>query len=133
MVLLTDLSRNRFGTKIKLKSSHDVIYKAIDDLKGGMILLNTELDVKKDSESERDWVNIGLAKFSNILRENNSDLNDLFEIILQELIKYIGAVLLQVVIPTVTLVDNGSGYRIVLKIFHHFFNSLLHSGYVIGR
>jgi len=89
---INELSKNRFDIVLKSKSTNDKLYDSIYRLKNSMNLLVTELDVKKDSENERDWVNVGLANFSNILRENNTDLNILFEIILQELIKYVDAV-----------------------------------------
>ena len=108
---LANLAKNSYDTQFEAKSSNDLIYKQIKKLKSNMILLSRELDVKKDSESERDWVNFGLAKFSNILRENNTNLSDLYDIILQELIQYIGAV--QGVIFSVETDENEEKYIIM--------------------
>ncbi len=108
---LINLSKNIYDYEIKAKSPNDLIYKQIKKLRANMILLSRELDVKKDSESERDWVNFGLAKFSNILRENNTNLSDLYDIILQELIKYIGAV--QGAIFSVETNENEEKYLIM--------------------
>jgi PAS domain S-box-containing protein len=90
--VLAELSRNVYDFEFQPKSSSDIVFKQIQRLRSNMILLSHELDVKKDSESERDWGNMGLAQFSNILRMNNNNLEALYEIILQELIRYIGAI-----------------------------------------
>lgn len=45
-----------------------------------------------EKEEERSWITTGLAKFAEILRENNQSLEELSNNILSNLVKYIGAV-----------------------------------------
>ncbi|NJK97736.1 MAG: GAF domain-containing protein [Bacteroidales bacterium] len=51
---------------------------------------NIELQRRKEDE-QRNWIAEGLAKFSEILRNNNDDVNELAYSIIQKLVKYVNA------------------------------------------
>ncbi|MCS6821367.1 MAG: CHASE3 domain-containing protein [Microscillaceae bacterium] len=63
------------------------------NLAGELINMRNKMREVAEKEKQRNWATEGLAKFSDILRQhNNSEIKELAEAILSNLIKYIGAV-----------------------------------------
>jgi methyl-accepting chemotaxis protein len=66
----------------------------------GASLLNMRLSLKsaieeeekrKQEDQQRSWFNSGLAQFSDILRQNNNDLQKLSDIVIQSMVNYLDA------------------------------------------
>jgi nitrate/nitrite-specific signal transduction histidine kinase len=92
--------KSRFAEKIgsgNLGSKYTPLGKE-DNLGNALIQLEQNLaDAKEEEqkykveEKKRRWVNEGLAKFSDILRMNNDNLNEFSALIIQNLVKYLNA------------------------------------------
>jgi len=46
---------------------------------------------RKEEDNIRTWVNVGLAKFGDILRQNNNDLSLLADSVIQNMVNYLNA------------------------------------------
>ncbi|HEX3008415.1 MAG TPA: PAS domain S-box protein [Bacteroidales bacterium] len=69
----------------------DQIGKALINLRDNLVK-NKSIEISRRKEDDqRNWVAEGLAKFSEILRKNNDNLNDLAYSIIHNLVKYINA------------------------------------------
>ncbi|GAL86365.1 pas sensor protein [Sporocytophaga myxococcoides] len=60
-------------------------------LSASLISLRNQLKNYAVEEKERNWVTEGLARFIDILRSKNNDMNELTDDIIRNLIKYLGA------------------------------------------
>lgn len=69
----------------------DQIGKALNNLRDNL-LKNKNIEIQRRKEDEqRNWIAEGLAKFSEILRKNNDNLNELAYSIINNLVKYMNA------------------------------------------
>ncbi len=69
----------------------DQIGKALINLRDNL-LKNKNIEIlRRKEDDQRNWVAEGLAKFSEILRKNNDNLNDLAYSIIHNLVKYVNA------------------------------------------
>lgn len=71
--------------------SNELENKDQHTLTGLLMSMRNKMKSIAQEESERSWVNQGLAKFSDVLRSNHDDLNQLCNVIISELVKYLGA------------------------------------------
>ncbi|MBX2843499.1 MAG: GAF domain-containing protein [Flammeovirgaceae bacterium] len=62
-----------------------------ENIAGELIHMREQMKKVKDGERKRNWVNIGLAKFSELLRFQEDSIEKNLDYILPELVKYIGA------------------------------------------
>ncbi len=69
-----------------------------DELGNSLILLRDNLQKAKEEEEKRkeedkirEWVNIGIAKFSDVLRQSNKDIHELSSLIIKDLVHYLDA------------------------------------------
>jgi GAF domain-containing protein len=77
----------------------DVGYKGIsaytesnkNSLAKALLSMRDQMLVISEQEKERNWATEGLAKFANILRVNSSDIKLLYEDIICNIVKYVGA------------------------------------------
>ncbi len=85
------LLENSFSSDIKLKSKNDNLSTHLKALKARMI---REMEVQKSQNVEnkiRTYINEGLAKFADIMRDNSNDTIALGDNLIKELVKYLGA------------------------------------------
>lgn len=69
----------------------DQIGRALINLRDNL-LKNKNIEIlRRKEDDQRNWVAEGLAKFSEILRKNNDNLNDLAYSIIHNLVKYVNA------------------------------------------
>ncbi len=69
----------------------DQIGRALINLRNNL-LKNKNIEIlRRKEDDQRNWVAEGLAKFSEILRKNNDNLNDLAYSIIHNLVKYVNA------------------------------------------
>ena len=84
------LIQDKLSTEFEV-GEDDQIGKALINLRDNL-LKNKNIEIlRRKEDDQRNWVAEGLAKFSEILRKNNDNLNDLAYSIINNLVKYINA------------------------------------------
>ncbi|OFX58901.1 MAG: hypothetical protein A2046_11645 [Bacteroidetes bacterium GWA2_30_7] len=85
------LSEDNFAIDYKLEDDKDVLGKALinlrDKLKNNLLAENK----RKEEDNQRNWVSLGLAKFADLLRNDNDNLENLAYNVLSNLINYLNA------------------------------------------
>ncbi len=72
-------------------SDEDELGKALVRMRDNLKKAEEEEIKRKEEDRQRKWISDGLAKFSDILRENNDDLGKLADEVLKNLVHYVGA------------------------------------------
>lgn len=80
----TQIGENNLDTKFKVLSEKDV-------LGNSLIEMRQRLKEFADEEKKRQWSIEGIAKFADILRSSQDNVNELADTVIAELIKYINA------------------------------------------
>ncbi|MFP4555524.1 MAG: cache domain-containing protein [Bacteroidales bacterium] len=85
------IGKGNLDAKLKLLSDEDVLGKSLLEMRQSLIDAKNEERKRKDEDEKRRWVNEGLAKFGDILRQNNENLSKLGDEIIKELVWYLEA------------------------------------------
>lgn len=80
----TQIGENKLDTDFKVLSEKDVLGNALIDMR-------QRLKEYADEEKKRQWSIEGIAKFADILRNNQENLEQLADTVIAEMIKYIDA------------------------------------------
>jgi len=92
--------KNEFAQKIgsgeleadyQMLSDNDQLGQSLIDMRNSLKQARQEEEKRKVEDEKRRWVNEGLAKFADILRQNNDDLEKLSYQIISNLVSYLGA------------------------------------------
>ncbi|NOQ25493.1 MAG: GAF domain-containing protein [Bacteroidales bacterium] len=75
--------------KLDLVSEDDQLGQSLINMRNSLLKANSEEEKRKIEDEKRRWINEGLAKFAEILRNNNNDLNILANEIIKNLVYYI--------------------------------------------
>lgn len=87
----TDIGNHKLDTDYQLLSKDDSLGNALLNLRNSLIANRKEDEKRKKEDEIRTWTNVGLAKFADILRQNNDNLNALGDSIIQNLVDYMEA------------------------------------------
>lgn len=86
-----NLINDHLDTSYELLDENDKLGKSLINLRDNL-KNNKSIEIKRRKEDDqRNWVAEGLAKFSEILRQNNDNINDLSYSIINNLVKYLQA------------------------------------------
>lgn len=85
------IGNNDLTSDYQLLSENDSLGNALLNLRSSLIHNQEEEDKRKKEDEIRAWNNVGLAKFADILRQNNNDLTILGDNIIQNLVNYLDA------------------------------------------
>ena len=85
------IGSGEINTELDMLSNHDVLGTALLNMRNNLQKARKQEDERKIEDDKRRWSNEGLAKFSEILRQNNDDLEVLARNIVRNLIYYIEA------------------------------------------
>lgn len=86
-----EIGRNKLDYQYKPLSSKDELGNALLEMRSNLKHANEEELRRKQEDDIRSWSNAGLAKFGDILRQNNNNLNILADSIIQNLVNYLDA------------------------------------------
>ncbi len=100
-----ELGKGNFDTEFSPLSREDELGNALLEMRENLKTANIENKKQKIIEEERNWIAQGLAKFADILRQNNDNLETLSYNVISNLVKYLNA--LQGGLFVVEKTDNG--------------------------
>ncbi|MGE0077883.1 MAG: PAS domain-containing protein [Bacteroidales bacterium] len=86
-----EIGQNKLDFKFNPLSNKDELGNALLEMQSNLKRANDEELRRKEEDNIRSWTNIGLAKFGDILRQNNNNLNILADSIIQNLVNYLEA------------------------------------------
>jgi PAS domain S-box-containing protein len=86
---------NHIGTgdvdyKLDLLSKEDQLGHSLIQMRNSLLKAKSEEEKRKIEDQKHQWISDGLAKFGEILRKNNDDLNILANEIMKNLVYYLG-------------------------------------------
>ncbi len=88
----TEIGQNKLSVHYQPLSEDDILGNALIEMQKSLQKAEQE-DIKyKNEEKKRIWTNEGLAKFGEILRLHNNDINILSDETIQNLVKYLNAI-----------------------------------------
>lgn len=86
-----EMSEGNFNHEFALISESDSLGKSLNELKIKMIQSKKEQDLRQRDDEIRNWINTGIAKFNDLLRQNNNNIEALSYSLIENLVTYIGA------------------------------------------
>lgn len=102
------LAENNFNIEFNAKSENDFFAKALNNLKNRLKEAKEIEEQRKKEDEIRLWINSGIAKFNELLRHHNDDMDLFCYNILKNLIEYVG-----VVQGAIYLIEEEEGEKIV--------------------
>jgi PAS domain S-box-containing protein len=90
-IFANHLGNGQLEYKIELLSNKDELGKSLLEMRDSLKKAREEEEKRKEEEKRRSWVNEGLNKFADILRQNNEDLQKLSDEIIKNLVFYLDA------------------------------------------
>ncbi len=86
-----EIGKGNLKIKFEANSEKDALGNALLNMQQSLIQLREEEDKRKIEDEKRNWATQGLAKFGDILRLNNNDINELTYDIIKNLVNYLHA------------------------------------------
>ena len=87
----TDIGHGNLDATYNLLSEKDALGNALVNMQKNLKEAKIEQDKFKKEEEQRNWISVGLAKFAEILRRDNDNLETLSHNIIISLVKYMDA------------------------------------------
>ncbi|MDR1171915.1 MAG: GAF domain-containing protein [Bacteroidales bacterium] len=91
VVFANHVGKGELNVEYTLLSEKDTLGKAMLDMQANLQKAEVEKDERQREDERRNWVTIGVAKFAELLRDNNDNIEELCHSIISNLVKYIGA------------------------------------------
>ena len=85
------IGQGKLDEKFDLLSDEDVLGKSLLEMRSSLVKAEEEDEKRKTEDEKRRWANEGLAKFADILRQNNDNLEMLATEIIMNLVNYLKA------------------------------------------
>lgn len=86
-----EIGKGNYTTYLELLSEKDVLGKSLMHMRDSLRKAAKEEEKRKIEDKKRSWANEGYAKFGEILRQNNNNLEMLCDSVITALVKYVGA------------------------------------------
>jgi methyl-accepting chemotaxis protein len=85
------IGKGNFESDFQPLGENDILGNALINMRGELKKAAEDEEKRKREDAQRNWSTLGLAKFSEILRENTNSLEDLSYNIIGNLVKYLDA------------------------------------------
>jgi PAS domain-containing protein len=86
-----EMSEGNYNYEFKILSEKDSLGKSLNVLKDTLIQSKEEHEERAREDEIRNWINSGIAKFNDLLRQNNDNITILAYSIIENLIGYLNA------------------------------------------
>lgn len=90
-IFAQEIGKGNLEKEFELLSDKDVLGNSLIEMRKSLILANEQEAARKLEDQKQNWTTQGLAKFGEILRQNNDDMNEFSYHIISNLVKYIDA------------------------------------------
>jgi len=87
----TVIGQGNLDASYQLLSEKDALGNALVKMQKSLRETKTQQDMLRVEEEQRNWVTVGLAKFSEILRRDNNDMEALSYNVISNMVKYLNA------------------------------------------
>lgn len=85
------IGEGEIDAKLTLLSNQDTLGKSLIEMQESLQKAKKEEELRKIDDQKRRWSNEGLAKFADILRQNNNNINTLSQEIIKNLVRYLNS------------------------------------------
>jgi methyl-accepting chemotaxis protein len=86
-----DIGNGNLNTNIHLLSDDDILGKSLIEMRNNLRFAKDEEEKRKIEDEKQKWFNGGLALFSDVLRQNHTNIKDYSYAIIQNLINFLKA------------------------------------------
>ena len=86
-----EIGKGNYQTDFEPLSEQDDLGNALLEMRDNLKKASEEEEKRKEEDRQRNWTSEGVAKFSEILRENNDNIEELSYQIIHNLVNYTGA------------------------------------------
>ncbi|MDX9768806.1 MAG: PAS domain-containing protein [Tenuifilaceae bacterium] len=86
-----DIGNGQLESSLELLSEKDILGTSLIDMRNSLKQAKVDEEKRKEEDRKRAWANEGFAKFADILRHNNDDIQQLSDDIVKNVVKYLEA------------------------------------------
>ncbi len=84
-----DIGKGHFESELEILGENDALGKSLLNMRNSLKTAKEEENKRVAEDKKRAWANEGFAKFADILRQNNDDLQKLTDEVILNLVKYV--------------------------------------------
>jgi len=105
------VGKGNLDAEYTLLGENDTLGNAMLNMRANLLQANAEKEERQREDERRNWATQGIAKFAELLRANNDNIEELCQSIVSNLVKYVGANQ-----GGIFIVDDESGGNPVLEL-----------------
>jgi len=108
----TEIGKGNYSSQFELSSDEDVLGQSLLDMRDELKRAQQDQEQRNKQDEQRKWASEGITRFSDILRNNNNDLNALSYNIISSLVKY-----LEINQGGIFLINNNDKKHVYLEMY----------------